>query len=452
MERNKSMSILLLLPLILLYFLLSVGSASLTFLESGIIYITIILLSSFLIKKGNRQEYLSIVLIFTTVYSLFCIISHFVFITNPYQDFYINLDETKFIGWAEDLSHYSYGTIWEKSFTEFEYSGFPLFAAWIGTLQKFTGLNLFYGLLFQKLNVAFFGSFIPGIIFLLCRRITNRKNAFKAAIAYGLLTFTFFYSVGLMRDIHISLIYAIGLFIITGYKYNLKNYILLGALGLAAYFIRLENGLFFIAFIGIWALNSESRYKILILPFSIAILAGIIIYIGGLDLIYQQVYMTSTSYTEQAINRAGDNSLGVLLNRLPVPFNYLSKTAIGQIVPFPFWIDKFDSNNLIERLFYIPYAIAGLFWFLVWTRILVHGRKTIQVIKSYKWIIILALIYIIAVSAGQANPRRLMAIYPALFMIYMLIDRRLFRLNEIAIALLSYALLLIIYAGLKVIL
>ena len=415
----------------------------------GFYCILIFLISSLCVKVNNRRKFSFIVALFFLFYSFYATLGHFIFIEDPFKDYFVDIDETKFIYESVLLSELSYSSIWHLTFTNFEYNGSPLFYAWIGTLQKLTGLTPFYGLLFQKLNVVFFGSFIPGIVYLLCNRIVEQKKAFIATIFYGLLSFSFFYSIGLMRDIHIALFYTIGLLIITGNKYTLKNYILLGVLGLMTYFTRVESGLFFVAFLGVWTLNSQSQYKASVYILSLGMLASIIFWIGGVGAISQTAVNTVDNYAERGVAHASQESIGVKLNYLPIPFNYISKTAFGQISPFPFWVHLSENKIWLQQLFYLPQAIAGLFWFLVWTRIFMNYKKALFFFKEHKWTVILSLFYITIVSTGQALPRRLMAVYPVIFMGYLFIGKKIFNSREIIIALASYLLLLLIYAVLK---
>src|SRR5699024_10572452 len=234
------------------------------FLQVGAVYIAVVFGTSAFIDKEQKLNFIKIVGFFLFVYSTFAIITHYLFIDQPLQDYFVNVDSYGFLSDALSLSKLSLGELWHTAFTEFQYSGSPLFYAWIGTLQKMIGLDRFYSLLFQKLNVAFLGSFIPGIVYLLCKRITVDKKAFKAAFVYGFFSFVFIYSVALMRDVHMALIYGIALYIITGDNYSLKNYVILVVLGLLAYYIRMENGLFFLAFIGIWLYKSGSNRKLLL--------------------------------------------------------------------------------------------------------------------------------------------------------------------------------------------
>ncbi|HTN36152.1 MAG TPA: hypothetical protein VL053_03705 [Arachidicoccus sp.] len=367
------------------------------------------------------------------------------------MDSYVNVDENTFYKAATDLSKLSFDNIWKTAFTTYRYKDSPLFCAYTGTLQRWADLRPFYGLLFQKLNVALCGSFIPGVLYLLCQRVSNtdRRTAFKASIGYALLSFVFFYSLGMMRDIHIALIYAIGLYIITGNNYSFKNYLALILLGAAAYFIRIENGLFFVVFLGAWILQSESRYKPFAYLFSALILLLFFFVIGGVGTLLGTASETVDVYSTRGIAIADKNSLGVMLDKLPIPLNYISKTVFGQISPFPFWLHLSEGRNWVEKLFYLPQSVASLFWCLVWYRILTHLRELKPFWSKYKWVIVLVIVYIVAVSAGQALPRRLQAVYPMVFMAYIFINKKLFIRKEVLNTFLIYSLLLLIYGLLK---
>ncbi|HET8573177.1 MAG TPA: hypothetical protein VFL76_04830 [Edaphocola sp.] len=371
-------------------------------------------------------------------------------IQDPFLDTYVDVDEHTFLGSAFDLKKYHYSGIWITVFSDFKNSGFPLFAAINGTIYKTIDLSPYWGVLFLKLNVAFVGCFVPGVVYLLCCRLSeNYGKSFTASIAYGTLSVVLFYSVGLMRDIHIALIYAIGIYIITGNGVSIKKYIILMILGVAAYFIRIENGLFFLAFIAAWSIQSGGKYKIAMIFFAILCLAYLIYWIGGISTIIDTATATADIYQGRAGVYANTGSLGMKLNKLPIPFNYLAKSAFGQIDPFPFWARMVKQQTVVRKLFFVPEAVAGLFWFYVWLRLLFNFRRTIAFFARYKYAFGLALLYIIMVSVGQANPRRLMAVYPMIYLCFFYIDNRVFRLKEILYAIGLYVLLLAVYFVIK---
>lgn len=446
----SSKTIIYLLLYFLLSTLLSFWAGNISFIIGGLVYPFILILMSLFVDQDNKLNFLKITSGFLLFYGAFLGASHFIFIENPFNDYYVNIDETGYYQYAVALSDLNLLELWQAAFTEFKYSGSPLFYAWMGSLQKVISLDSdFYSLLFQKLNVAFLGSFVPGIVYLLCRRITDQKGALKAALTYGLFSFAFFYSVTLMRDIHIALIYVLGFYIITGNEYNLKNYILLVGLGIVAYYIRAENGLFFLAFLGIWLYKSGSNRKIMIASASIAGIVAVVLSLGGIDTIYNMAFSTVENYRERGLSRAGQGSLGVQLMTLPAPINYVGMSAFGQISPFPFWFVFRNGILTLKVIFYLPEAIAGLFWFLVWVRIVLHPQKALPFFKQYKWAVVLSFLYIFVVSMGQPGARRLMAVYPIIFMGYMYINKKVFRAKEMLVGSAIYSMLLIIYWILK---
>lgn len=436
--------------IVLLFGLISLLSGSWCFFTGGIIYSTFLLRITLYRPSTLRLHFFNLIAFFFLLYSLIIIGSHFLFITDPLTDSYINIDEMTFTAVASDLSKFSYSAIWATSFSNFGTSGFPLFAAICGTIYKMTGLAPYWAVLFLKFHVAFIGCLIPGIIYLLCSRISeNSIKCFKAAIAFGMLSTILFYSVGLMRDIHIALIYAIGIYIVTGKDVSIKKYIILIALAIMAYFIRVENGFFFLAFIIAWSIQSGGRYKILLILFALLCVSFLIYWIGGITTILNTAVTTADVYQGRTKVYANTGSLGMKLNKLPIPLNYLAKSAFGQIDPFPFWSRLSEQHGLARKLFFLPEAVAGVFWFYVWLRLLLNYKKTIAFFVRYKYAFGLALLYIILVSSGQANPRRLMAVYPMIYLCFFFIDNRVFKVKELVYATALYSFLLIVYLVIK---
>lgn len=411
---------------ILLQAVISALSGSFAFVLAGLAYTSLIIIVS-LLQKGERRYYFFVtVSFFLLLYSTVCTAIQFVYIHDVFKNFYLGPDEFTFYSCALKLSKLSYSDIWHRSFTDFSFSDYPLFAAWIGSLQKICGLHDFYGLLFQKLNISFLSSFIPGCCFLLCSTNTeNVKKSFLAALFYGFGAFTFYFSLGLLRDVHIALIYAIGLYVSIAGDYSPRNYILMAFLGCLAYFLRLENGLFFLAIIGAWVLRSGGRKKIIIGFLSIVALIFVIIKMGGVAMIFNKMLDTQSVYDARTVNAYGNtSSLGIKLMKLPFPLNYLGTTGLSQLVPFPFWSAFNNAKSFVAYILYLPYALAGLFWFSIWMRFLRNTKVTIQFFKQHKYIVAICLLYIILVASTEINARRLMAVYPVLFFGYFYISTR----------------------------
>lgn len=199
-------------------------------------------------------------------------------------------------------------------------------------------------------------------------------------------------------------------------------------------------------------LKSGRNNKYFIAAATVLGLVGIVYLIGGIGMIYQQAFDTIQTYSERAFRVANQGSLSIKLRQLPVPINWIALTGFGQIRPFPFWYIIFEHRpNLpfIKQLFYLPWAIAGLFWFSVWMRLLRYPKRVIKFAKKYKYVVTVVLLYLVVVSITQSLSRRLMAVYPLIFMAYIYVSRKLFSIKELAINTSVYCLLIVVYVFMK---
>ena len=407
-----------LLGFLILNSVLSFISINVSFIIFGLSYVLIVYGVGQFIEKKNRLAFTSIVYLFFFVYSLFSSISYFLIYENPLIDHLGDTDQIGYYEVALSLSSYSFKNIWQITFTEFRYNGSPLFYGWVSSLHKLSGLDIYYGALFQKLNVVFFGSLIPAIIYLMLEKIVSIKKAIKWSVIYGLMSFNLYYSVILLRDIHLVFLYTLAFYIIINEKFSIKDYILLIIIGICSYFIRVENGLFFLGFYAIWIMHSKVRNKWVLFLLSIPVIAGIIIYVGGFETIFNRVFGTISFYSEDAVKKASEDSLGAALNKLPIPLNWVAKTGFSQITPFPFWTvyeDKFFIN-----LFSTTRVIGALFWTYIWVHIILNISKLKPIIIKYKWPLLLALAYIIFVSQGNNYERRIFQVYPLIYMFFVI--------------------------------
>jgi hypothetical protein len=182
---------------------------------------------------------------------------------------------------------------------------------------------------------------------------------------------------------------------------------------------------------------------------SVVTIAGVILALGGLDTIYQMAFSTIKGSRERAVERAGQGSLGLQLMRLPVPINYIGVTAFGQIGPFPFWVVFRDGLSAVKNLFYLPEAIAGFFWFSVWMRIVRYPKRAMEFYREYKYIVLTVMLYLVVVSAAQPGARRLMAVYPVIFMAYIYVSPKAMKGKEVLYNLMVYGVLISVYTILK---
>lgn len=450
MNSNKFLINLLLGGVYLtLMIILTLMSGKLDFFVSCIVYMLIVVIIinriSFRLRHGFAKTVLSILLI----YSAYTVFSYFHIVVDPLQDYVVGKDSvTTFYPTAISLSRYSFTEIWHNAFTTYS-TGSPLFIAWLGTIQSIINLNDYYSILFQKLNVAFLSSFIPGVVFLLVSRLKSSLLAYRSAIVYGLCSMVFIYSGELLRDTHVALIYILGFYIVTLKKYNLLNYITLLTLCVVAYFLRVESGIFFLAFLILWIYNSGKDRKLMISLFSIVTVLFAFYSIGGLKYFYNMAFETIGRYDERAIAVAEEDSLGAKLRSFPLPLNYIGLFIFSQINPFPFWNSFRGELTSIQNIWFFPFAIAALFWFNVWFTLIYRYKKTMEFVYLYKWEVLIGVGYILLVTMGGVDARRLMAVYPIIFIAYVYVCDLKIRFKRAFMTLLLYCCLLFTYVLLK---
>jgi len=427
--------------------ILSFLSQSISFFIYSIAYVMIIYSISRLINENKRDIFQLIVYSFFLIFSLSSVTSYFMFYENPLVDHLGDVDQITYYKMAIHLSQLSYHNIWYHAFTEFRYSESPLFYAWIATIQKSSGLDIYFGALLQRINVLFFSSLIPGFLFLFISREKEYNESIKWAVIYGLFSFIFYYSGLLLRDVHLALIYLIGFYILTSDNYNYIKLFILLFLGLIAYYLRMESGIFFIAFLAIWISNAQVKSKWLVAFSGIIIIIGVIFALGGLDAIYNMAFGTIERYGERGIRMADTDSLGVKLNNLIFPFNIFSKFLFSQIAPFPFWT-IFEEDEPLKNVVHLSRVVGVLFWILVWSHIIINYNRSILLFKQYKWQILIAVGYILIVSQGQVYERRLFQVYSIIYFVFVYISN--FNLKKsLIVSTLLYTFLILVYSLIK---
>lgn len=420
------------------------------FVISVIVYTAAIFCATAAVERSKRYNFLFVVTLFFLLYSVVAISVNFVFIDNPRIDFFYR-DETKYYTESLFLSRLPLQNIWSTAFSQFSYSASSLYWAIAATIQHYIHVEPFYRMLFLRLNTAFWGSFIPGIVYLLCSCVTDKRRALKAAIAYGLLSFTLAYTVSLLRDVHVALVYAVGIYIAMYGKRNLGNLVALGLLGVAALFLRIENGLFFPAIIGVWFFRQGGGNKRMFAYAAGITCVAMFAFYVGIDSVLTRLFGTIQHYSTRSVSSSDAGALSVQLRKLPSPIDYLGLFFYGQIAPFPFW-SRFTSGLPHAKSFYtLTLAIPGLYWFFVWARIGLNYKKSILFFKHNLLVSSVTLLYILAVATGELNPRRLMAVYPVIFLCYVYVSSRSEgnKTRDLAIASLVYVLFLVAYLVIK---
>src|SRR5699024_1065430 len=144
----------------------------------------------------------------------------------------------------------------------------------------------------HKLQLVFLTSLIVVFLYNISCIYLDRSKAWIIAVTYGLFTHLFFYSAVFIRDIHISFVYIAGFYVLLSPGKDLRKLLLLGGLFLLASLFRLQHGIFFLTFIGVYFFlylrNNRNNLAFLFLGVSIMLGFGSSLLFYG-DELYQDI-------------------------------------------------------------------------------------------------------------------------------------------------------------------
>lgn len=375
----------------------------------------VIFVLAFLLVFNKRKRY------FTEQIFLFCSI-FFVYILfvlwsnshieNPFRDFFINVDQIFFYRESFYLKNHPIKEIFKISFTDLRYSELPLIVFYYSVLMKWAqALGVTDLLLFLKVNSAFIGSLIPIFLYKIIRVFNVKGNICLPILAFAIFSPLLYLSCQIMRDVHVALLYTMGVYLVVNDKIRFRLFYLL-IIFILVYYLRVENGLFFILFIALQQYDNFKKFdavgKALMLGGLLALFVLAIIPAIG---VFTQ---TQQGYSDRSLDAASTGSLGAKLLGLPFPINYLGMAAFGQIQPFPIWL-PFNDNTTYAYLMILE-CFQPIYWLPIIGGVVIgcyHYRRHLDP----KWLMLvgIAVSYIIAVSASEMNVRRQFAVYPLLF-------------------------------------
>lgn len=351
------------------------------------------------------------------VYGLYAFFTHTATVVNPYTDYFITLDSLGFYERAIDTSGYDWNQILPVVFGTVLYSDNYLYLIITSVMAK---IATYFGvadiLLLLKLVNVLAGAFTVGMTYK-CASLVRQQPLYPFVL-FLLFTPIIENSVVLMRDIYVCMFYITVFYytVVPKCKYRILKLILIAVLSMG---IRPENGMFCLVFPEmVWMVKMgrvNRIYKILFLC-----LIGILFCIG---LIYVMPIMEHVldAYQMRDLDAASMDSLGARLKALPIPLNMIVPAVFSQLMPFPFW---FTITSAIGGKYCWFSPLFPFFWIYVWGVIFFSLWKNPKYLwrryKPYVYGLGVSVLYIIMTSYGEVNVRRIMGVYPIIFVCYML--------------------------------
>jgi hypothetical protein len=446
--------------MIVSFFIALIISVSLFFISGSfastafaILIIIIGTLSSFLLKKEYREKGLKLFYIVFSVYTIFAL---FHYLDVYYFNNFIFPDEFgSFLPWAHEVANNSslvsvFKDSFDKSFL-MENRGYMFY---IGSIAYFAQTYLDgYNELLLFLSSVLFGSLSSLVLYRLLIFHTTIIKSFKYSLLFALFSASLLYSFTLLRDIHITFFYLCG-FVIISNKYSLKGLVILILLTILTWNFRYEHGVFFIIFILYYFYIRLKRYKLLF------ILLGLIASGLSSSFVYENISnidRTLNMYTEftEDSTMSKDDSLGKIIWTLPTPIKEVGIILNSQLQPFPSWKNLEESTNFYSAIISLPPIFYSFFWFTIIFGLIkwfVFKKKYKLIDKDLKLLGLIALVFIVS-NVANLDIRRIICVYPILYLIYVIINTKLLTRKQINTTLyqssISYLALIIVYLIVK---
>lgn len=385
-------------------------------------FLTTILLLKLLNK--NTQELSDTITIFTATLLFGFILAFMVnldFIENGvtflYPDQMHFFEEVKHLASSSSISDLT-----RRAF-ETDYMEYRVVYFIFGTLayidNAITGSVDFLPLLY---SVVYITALIPIFLYHIINKYTTNKNAFSAALFYALFTPIMAYSGFLLRDMHITLIVMIVLYLITS-KLSIWNLLFIAILIPVTYQIRASNSLLILAMMGIYIFAGKSTKGIKVLFVFVAALF-LIYYSSNILAIVSSTENRLEHYEEFTMNSLNDSGIGSRLYSLPPILKEIS-IILFTLSAFPFFSIFSSSTDLPQFVMALYNSITNVGWFFIFFGLIYFIKPYIRKIltmpnKTFLFLFVLFIFYMI-MNVNNMTFRRLICVFPFVYVPFLLV-------------------------------
>ena len=414
MDRNTTSSTILVPFLLIFSYVASFSFASVMLELVG--YLLGIFLC-FILYKGKMQN--SAIRAFSIVFSIyvFWTVFRYIDIDLHWNVFMQGRDEKMFWetsneGCGKDLSYLIQHELFERSGLQEQ-----AYVFYIKTLAMIAS-NFFDGnhVLYQLLGTSILGTYISIFMAGMIDTISPNASLYKKNLAFMCLSCLLPVSLIIHRDVMLMLLYVIAMYLSICHKLSIKIVILQLILAFVAFYVREQNGLFMALIIiaGLFG-HASKYYKVAIIILGVITLVVVLPYLAY---VFELWETTQEAYTEFGIQEA-TGGLSSIADRLPFPIKECALVFQGQFQPLPIWAELAKANTF----YYVCLGILWMFISVYWLRVVAIGfcyvipnYKNINKTLFYLWIVYVIYIFM---SAVNADPRRLMAMYAAPYLLFL---------------------------------
>lgn len=446
---------------ILIYFIsimLSVMYMVIDFDISILFFILLwIVIGDFIISKSFSKENIKTSKIIFSLtffaYLGFMILTQMFYVKDPFFSYFYVPDQMAFYNRIFDYSQssiYSGAGLFDLSNLSVLNHGTGLYyLGWaIGRISYTIGGS--NSLVIHKLVVVWCVSMTNVFLYNTSRYFLDENKSKIITLTYAFFSYSLLFSVLLLRDLHVALLLAIGFYIILG-SFKIKKLIILVLLAVITFTFRPTHAFYYLLMITFYLYIPLRKYKVLVALFSVIVLFIFVAFTLRSEFAENLVERSET-YTEfhdeQAAGAGGAAKLyGVLPSFMHPPFRIIQ----SQINPFSLFrvsvIPK-RYNNAGEYQ-YLSYtgSIADFLWFVIWI-IIIYGmsRKYIRRTIPMKLFFAFLLAFVLLILAGFSSfdMRRLLGVYPIIYLSAMVILFNLTRIKRKRVVDIAVAVFLIL--------
>lgn len=370
----------------------------------------------FILASKETVLKLNLFLFFFSLYLIYTLVQHYIFIIYSPEFPYNFLDEPKFYHFSELALPYLTG---DKNFSELfsnwklPLHDLPLHTVFSGSIAYFsTMIDGNNSIVIQKMLSPFFGGLLTVFLYATIKdHFKDTKFALNATLGYGLLSAVFMYSTPMLRDIDVALAYMIFFYIFLK-KFTVFHLGILFVMAFITIYLRVESGMllyglvFLYIYFYVQNINDKSIKYILYVFF---IVVGVLVVMIMYKKIVGKIVSVDTAYTSMGIERSSQGAISLLFNKLPFGISHTAKLLFSQMKPFPF-IGAIDRP--LE-------AMSGLLWPLVFVlAIYAIMKKNIRNFIDVKiqYLLLVAIIVLYLMSSGPLV-RRMLSVYPIIYIV-----------------------------------
>lgn len=269
-------------------------------------------------------------------------------------------------------------------------------------------------------------AFTSYIVIFIYSIITKRVGKVDSSAYYKFIFLSCLFPVALVfhRDCMIAFMYAWFLYLSLCKKQSIINTTIQVLIAFLTFFLREQHGLFLVLLICInFYLNTEKYRKL-------AILLIIVVGLSSITYIYMifdnlvNTFEVYDAYAEELNTEAG---LSSVVDRLPIGIKQFALVMQGQFYPIPLWAKIPEKFSIYYYGLGLIWAVISVYWFRVFA-ITSYGFFIKYKYLAYNIrVYYLVFIVFLVLNSTNADPRRMMCMYPICYLAYLSLKKIGFR-------------------------